>query len=65
MRHRNRAPVDVAALIVGLAAVGLAAGVLVNSLAGPLDHHLITIGAPVGLVVLGVIGLALNRGPSD
>ena len=57
--------VDVLALIVGLVAMGVATGILVNELAGPLNRQLVSIGAPVGLVVLGVLGLALNRGTSD
>lgn len=64
MNGRRRG-VDVTALIIGLAAVGVAAGILVDSLIVPLDRQVVAIGAPVGLVVLGILGLALNRGSSQ
>lgn len=52
--------IDVAALNVGLVCVGLAALALCAAFAA-VDWKLVSIIAPLGLVVIGLIGLLLSR----
>lgn len=52
---------DVVALITGVVFCVVALGALWLALVGPLPWSVITIVAPLGLVVLGVAGLALSR----
>lgn len=52
---------DVTALIFGLVFTTLAGGVLWHAFGGDLDWALVKVAAPLGLVVIGVIGLALSR----
>lgn len=52
---------DVVALVFGLLFTGLASAALWASLIGPVDWHLLQIVAPLGLVVVGVLGLVLSR----
>lgn len=59
-----RRSVDVFALLVGLLLTALAAGSLWSTFVGPLNWHLIKIAAPLGLVTLGILGLALSRNRS-
>lgn len=54
-------PVDVLALLLGLLMSTIAAGSLWLTFVGSLNWHLIKIAAPLGLVVVGVVGLALSR----
>ena len=60
MRRR----VDVVALLVGVMFTALAAASLWSTFFGSLDWHLIKIAAPLGLVAIGVVGLALSRNRS-
>lgn len=57
-------PVDVLALLVGLVLTALAVASLWSTFFGSLNWHLIQIAAPLGLVAIGVIGLALSRNRS-
>ncbi len=59
-----RRPGDVGALLVGVLLTALAAGSLWSTFFGSLNWHLIKIAAPLGLVVIGVVGLALSRNRS-
>ena len=52
---------DVTALVFGLIFTTLAGGVLWRAFGGDLDWSLVKVAAPLGLVVIGVIGLALSR----
>jgi hypothetical protein len=52
---------DVVALVTGVCFLGLALVVLANALIGPVSWALVKIGAPLVLVVVGVVGLALSR----
>lgn len=52
---------DVVALIAGVVFTFVALGALWLALLGPLPWSVIKIVAPLGLVVLGVGGLALSR----
>lgn len=52
--------IDVAALNVGLVSVGLAVLALISAFA-LVDWKLVSIVAPLGLVVIGLIGLLLSR----
>jgi len=52
--------IDVAALNVGLVCVGVAILALVSAFAF-VDWKLVSIVAPLGLVVIGLIGLLLSR----
>lgn len=56
-----RARPDVVALVAGVVLTGLALAVLWNSLVAPLDWALVRIVAPLVLVGVGVVGLALSR----
>jgi hypothetical protein len=59
-----RRSVDVFALLVGLLLTALAAGSLWSTFVGALNWHLIKIAAPLGLVAIGILGLALSRNRS-
>ncbi|MGI3779444.1 MAG: hypothetical protein ACRYG2_01580 [Janthinobacterium lividum] len=52
---------DVVALVTGVCFVGLALTVLANALIGPVSWALVKVVAPLVLVVVGVVGLALSR----
>lgn len=52
---------DVVALVVGLLLAGVAAVALWLTFVGAVDWHLVTALAPLSLVVVGVLGLALSR----
>jgi hypothetical protein len=52
---------DVVALVSGVCFAGLALGVLTSALVGPVSWSLVKIVAPLVLVVVGVVGLALSR----
>jgi hypothetical protein len=54
--------VDVAALNVGLVCLGIATLALCTGF-GTVDWKLVSIVAPLGLVVIGLIGLLLSRNP--
>ena len=56
---------DVVALIAGVAFIAVALGGLWLALVGPLPWGVIRIVAPLGLVALGVGGLALSRSRSS
>jgi hypothetical protein len=56
--------VDVVALIAGLLLTGVAVGSLWLSLTGSIDWDLLKVAAPLVLVVVGVLGLALSRNRS-
>lgn len=56
-----RAPVDVVALVIGLLLSVVAAGSLWFTFTGSINWGLVRVVAPFGLVVIGVIGLALSR----
>lgn len=56
--------VDVVALIFGLLLTGVAAGTLWFIFTGSIDWPLLRVAAPLGLVVVGMIGLALSRNRS-
>lgn len=55
---------DVVALISGVCFVGLALAVLGNALIAPVTWSLVKVVAPIVLVVVGVVGLALSRNRS-
>ena len=55
---------DVVAMIAGVVFIVVALGGLWVTLVGPLPWGVIKIVAPLGLVVLGVAGLALSRSRS-
>ena len=52
---------DVVALIFGVLVTCVAAGSLWLSFVGSINWHLVKIIAPLGLVAIGVLGLALSR----
>lgn len=52
---------DVVALVSGVCFAGLALGVLASALVGPVSWAVVKIVAPLVLVVVGVVGLALSR----
>ena len=54
---------DVVALIAGVCFLGLALAVLSDALIGPLSWALVKVVAPLVLVVVGAVGLALSRRP--
>ncbi len=56
--------VDVVALIFGLLLTGVAAGALWFTFTGSIDWALVRVAAPLVLVVVGVVGLALSRNRS-
>ncbi len=56
-----RAPLDVVALVFGVLLSAAAAAGLWLSFIGPLDWSVMKIVAPLGLVVVGIVGLALSR----
>ncbi|WP_375423734.1 hypothetical protein [uncultured Friedmanniella sp.] len=56
-----RAKLDVVALVFGLVLTGTAAAALWLSVVGSLDWSLLKTLAPLALVAVGVIGLALSR----
>lgn len=55
--------IDVAALNIGLVCLGIAALALCAAFAS-VDWKLVSIVAPLGLVVIGLIGLLLSRTPT-
>jgi hypothetical protein len=56
-----RRPYDVVAMIFGLLVTGVALGSLWQTFVGPLNWGLVKIIAPLGLVAVGVLGLAMSR----
>ena len=60
MRHSH----DVVALVTGVVFCSVALGALWLALIGPLPWAVIKIVAPLGLVAVGVAGLALSRNRS-
>lgn len=52
---------DVVALVTGVCFLALALTVLTDALVGPVSWGLVKIVAPLVLVVVGVVGLALSR----
>lgn len=56
-----RARLDIVALVFGLVLTGTAAAALWLSVVGSLDWSLLKTLAPLTLVAVGVIGLALSR----
>ena len=58
---RNRTARDVVALVFGLLLTGVAAAALWLAVVGQLDWSLLRTAAPIALVVVGVLGLALSR----
>ncbi len=56
-----KGPVDVVALVIGLLLSTVAAAALWLAFAGSLDWSLVKIAAPLGLVLIGIVGLALSR----
>jgi hypothetical protein len=52
---------DVVALVTGVVIISVALGALWLALVGPLPWPVIKIVAPLGLVAVGVAGLALSR----
>ena len=55
---------DVVALVSGVCFLCLALAVLGNALLAPLSWSLVKVVAPIVLVVVGVVGLALSRNRS-
>lgn len=60
----RRVRVDVVALVLGLVCTALASSALWRAFLGPLDWSLVKVLAPLGLVAVGVLGLALSRNRS-
>lgn len=58
---RSRSARDVVALVLGLLLTGVAAAALWLAVVGSLDWSLLRTAAPIALVVVGVLGLALSR----
>jgi hypothetical protein len=56
--------VDVVALVAGLLLTGVAACSLWLTFTGSIDWEVIRVAAPLVLVVVGVLGLALSRNRS-
>lgn len=56
--------VDVVALIAGLLMTGVATGSLWLAFTGSINWQVIRVVAPLALVVVGVLGLALSRNRS-
>ncbi len=54
---------DVVALIAGVCFACLALAVLTDALVAPLSWSVVKVAAPLVLVVVGVVGLALSRRP--
>jgi len=54
---------DVVALVFGVLMTAVASVALWLAFAGGIDWHLVRIVAPLCLVVVGVLGLALSRHP--
>ncbi len=52
---------DVVSLIFGVLITGIAVLSLWSTYVGTVDWHALRIAAPLSLVVLGVVGLALSR----
>jgi membrane protein YdbS with pleckstrin-like domain len=52
---------DVVALVAGLLLTAVAACSLWYTVTGDVDWHLVQLAAPLALVVVGVLGLALSR----
>ena len=56
--------VDVVALVFGVLMTGIAVGSLWFAFTGSIDWGLLRVAAPLALVVVGVVGLALSRNRS-
>jgi hypothetical protein len=56
--------VDVTAFVLGLVLTGIAVLALWLAFAGSVDWGIVRIVAPLGLVVVGILGLALSRNRS-
>ncbi|MCW2803960.1 MAG: hypothetical protein QOF52_432 [Propionibacteriaceae bacterium] len=52
---------DVVSLMTGLLLTAFAVGALWLAFTGSIDWNLVRVAAPVALVVVGVLGLALSR----
>jgi uncharacterized protein (UPF0264 family) len=52
---------DTVALIFGLILIGVAVGSLWFAITGSLDWEFLKLATPIGLVVVGVAGLAVSR----
>lgn len=52
---------DTVALVFGLLLVGVALGSLWFSVTGVLDWEVLKLAIPIGLVVVGIAGLAVSR----
>lgn len=57
MKHRR----DVVALVFGIVLTTVAVGSLWLSFVGSIDWRLVKVIAPLGLIVIGILGLALSR----
>jgi hypothetical protein len=56
--------VDVTAFVLGVVLTGIAVLALWLAFAGSVDWGIVRIVAPLGLVVVGILGLALSRNRS-
>jgi hypothetical protein len=56
-----RRTADVTALVFGLIVTTIAGGVLWRTFIGDLNWSLVKVAAPLGLVLIGVVGLLLSR----
>lgn len=56
-----KAPFDVVALVLGLLLSAVGVGSLWLTFTGSLNWAAVKLGAPFGLVVIGVLGLTLSR----
>jgi hypothetical protein len=56
--------VDVLALVLGVVLSAIAGLVLWMSLLGSVNWEVVRVAAPLGLITLGVVGLALSRNRS-
>lgn len=61
MSNSTRRRLDAVSLILGLLVTVLAAGGLWHSLGGDISWSMIKIAAPLILVLIGIIGLAVSR----
>lgn len=52
---------DVVALVFGIVLTTVAVGSLWLSFVGSIDWRLVKVIAPLGLIVIGILGLALSR----
>ena len=56
-----RRTADVTALVFGLVVATIAGGVLWRTFIGNINWSLVKVAAPLGLVLIGVVGLLLSR----